>query len=140
MNKTMFIGNLTKDPELRTTQSGRSVCSFSVAVNDGRNPQTNEQYVTYYRVSAWDKMAENCSKFLIKGRKVYVEGRASASAYTKQDGTVAANLEVTAHVVEFLSSIADQGSYAPAQPSAQAPASVDPQSGFTQVDTNDLPF
>ena len=90
MNKTMFIGNLTKDPELRTTQSGRSVCSFSVAVNDGRNPQTNEQYVTYYRVSAWDKMAENCSKFLIKGRKVYVEGRASASAYTKQDGTVAA--------------------------------------------------
>ena len=140
MNKTMFIGNLTKDPELRTTQSGRSVCSFSVAVNDGKNPQTGEQYVTYYRVSAWDKQAENCAKFLIKGRKVYVEGRPSASAYTKQDGSVAANLEVTAHVVEFLSSIADQGSYAPAQPSAQAPASVDPQSGFTQVDTNDLPF
>lgn len=139
MNKCMFIGNLTKDPELRTTQSGRSVCSFSVAVNDGKNPQTGEQYVTYYRVSAWDKQAENCAKFLIKGRKVYVEGRPSASAYTKQDGSVAANLEVTAHVVEFLSSIADQGSYAPAQPS-QAPASVDPQSGFTQVDTNDLPF
>lgn len=140
MNKVEFIGNLTRDPELRTTQSGRQVCSFSVAVNDGRNPQTNEQYVTYYRVSAWDKMAENCSKFLIKGRKVYVEGRPSASAYTKQDGTVAANLEVTAKVVEFLSSIADQG-YAPQQQApAQAPASVDPQSGFAAVETDELPF
>lgn len=140
MNKTMFIGNLTKDPELRTTQSGRSVCSFSVAVNDGRNPQTGEQYVTYYRVSAWDKQAENCAKFLIKGRKVYVEGRPSASAYTKQDGSVAANLEVTAHVVEFLSSIADQG-YAPQQQApAQAQASVDPQSGFAAVETDELPF
>lgn len=138
MNKCEFIGNLTRDPELRTTQSGRQVCSFSVAVNDGRNPQTNEQYVTYYRVSAWDKMAENCAKFLIKGRKVYVEGRPSASAYTAQDGSVKANLEVTAKVVEFLSSIADQG-YAPAQP-AQAPASVDPQSGFAAVETDELPF
>ena len=138
MNKTMFIGNLTKDPELRTTQSGRSVCSFSVAVNDGKNPQTGEQYVTYYRVSAWDKQAENCAKFLVRGRKVYVEGRPSASAYTKQDGTVAANLEVTAHVVEFLSSIAD-----PANQPAPAPAAhaqVDAQTGFAQVDTNDLPF
>ncbi len=134
MNRCEFIGNLTRDPELRTTQGGRQVCTLSVAVNDGRNNQTGEQYVTYYRVSAWDKLAENCSRFLIKGRKVYVEGRPSASAYTKADGTAAATLEVTARAVEFLSSIADGSAPAP----AQAP-SVDPQSGFAAVDT-ELPF
>ena len=137
MNRTEFIGNLTRDPEVRTTQSGKTVCSFTVAVNDGRNPQTNEQYVTYYRVSAWDRLGENCAKFLIKGRKVYVEGRVSANPYTDNEGNAKASLDITARSVEFLSSIADHGSYAPAQ---QAGPAVDPQSGFQQVDTNDLPF
>lgn len=135
MNRTEFIGNLTRDPETRTTASGKTVCSFTVAVNDGRNPQTGEPYVTFYRVSAWDRLAENCQRFLIKGRKVYVEGRPSASAYTAQDGTAKASLEVTARAVEFLSSIADQQQPAP----APAPA-IDPQSGFGVVDTDDLPF
>ena len=136
MNRTEFIGNLTRDPEIRTTKSGKTVCSFTVAVNDGKNPTTGEAYVTYYRVNAWDRLGENCGRFLIKGRKVYVEGRVSANPYTDKDGQPAASLEVSARTVEFLSSIAEQG-VAPAQ---AAPAAYDNQSGYEMVDTNDLPF
>lgn len=98
MNKLTIIGNLTKDPELRVTQEGKSVCNFTVAVN-----RRNREEADYFRVSAWNQLGENCGKFLAKGRKVSVVGPVSVSTYTGQDGNVHANLEVTAEDVEFLS-------------------------------------
>ena len=102
MNKLTIIGNLTKDPELRTTQSGVSVCSFTVAVNRRKKDQQEE--TDYFRVTAWRERAEICAKWLIKGRKVCVIGPVSVSTYAGQDGKTYANLEVLADEVEFLSS------------------------------------
>lgn len=98
MNKLTIIGNLTKDPELRVTQEGKSVCNFTVAVN-----RRNRDEADYFRVSAWNQLGENCGKFLARGRKVSVVGPVSVSTYAGQDGNVHANLEVTAEDVEFLS-------------------------------------
>ena len=99
MNKITIIGNLTRDPETRVTQSGASVCSFTVAVNRrGQDDKTD-----FFRVSAWNKTGETCQKYLAKGRKVAVTGPVSVSTYTGQDGKAYANLEVMAQDVEFLS-------------------------------------
>ena len=133
MNRLTIIGNLTRDPELRTTQSGISVCSFTVAVNR-RKAQNNQPEADFFRVSAWRELGENCAKWLVKGRKVAVVGPVSVSTYQGQDGKTYANLEVTANDVEFLSSAQDA--------QREAPPPVDPQSGMTQVsmDDGELPF
>ena len=143
MNKIILIGNLTRDPELRTTPNGYSVCDFTIAVNDrrGRNQQAGAQQDTaqFFRVSAWRQLGENCQRYLTKGSKVFVSGPLTARTYQANDGTTRVSLEVTADDVEFLSSRNDAqaGGYSPA-PSAPAPMAQ--ASGFTAVETDDLPF
>lgn len=146
MNKLYIIGNLTNDPRLATTQSGISVCSFTVAVNNRRrNNQSNEQETQFFKVTAWRGLGENCGKFLAKGRKVAVVGPVELKSYTGQDGTQRYNMEITADDVEFLSAqnethqrgdADDSGlTYTPPVPK------TDEQSGFQQVDFgDDLPF
>lgn len=102
MNKLMIIGNLTGNPELRTTQAGKSVCSFTVAVNR-RKKSEGQPDAEFFRVSAWNQLAENCGKYLTKGKKVCVVGAVSVRTYETQDGRHGANLEVMANEVEFLS-------------------------------------
>ena len=127
MNKIIIIGNLTGAPELRVTQSGVSVCQFTVAVNGRRK----EDGATFFRASAWRALGETCHKYLDKGRKVMVCGAVSASAYTGRDGKPRASLEVTADDVEFLSS-ASGDSQQQSAPEAN---------GFTPIDDGDeLPF
>lgn len=131
MNKLTIIGNLTKDPELRTTATGLSVCTFTVAVNR-RNRNDSEDQADFFRVTAWRELGETCAKWLIKGRKVAVVGPVSVSIYTGQDGKTYANLEVMAQDVEFLT---------PRDQTAQeAPKTAQQHGGFTQVDTDELPF
>jgi single stranded DNA-binding protein (ssb) len=105
MNKLTIIGNLTRDPELRTTTSGVNVCSFTVAVNrrNRRDDQNGQPEADFFRVTAWRQLADICSKYLAKGRKVCVVGAVSVHTYTGNDGTTRASLEVTADDVEFLS-------------------------------------
>lgn len=107
MNKLMIIGNLTADPQLRTvdTANGQvSVCDFSVAVN--RRKQSNQQKgqpeADFFRCTVWRGLADNCAKYLAKGRKVGVVGSVSVRTYTGNDGIVRASLEVNADDVEFL--------------------------------------
>lgn len=127
MNKLTIIGNLTRDPETRVTQSGASVCSFTVAVNRrGQDDKTD-----FFRVSAWNKTGETCQKYLSKGRKVAVTGPVSVSTYTGQDGKAYANLEVMAQDVEFLSPKAEQTAPAPAAPA---------NNGYQEVTDEDFPF
>ena len=102
MNKLVIIGNLTGNPELRTTQAGKSVCSFTVAVNR-RKKSEGQPDADFFRVSAWNQLAENCGKYLIKGKKVCVVGGVSVRSYETQDGRHGANMEVMASEVEFLS-------------------------------------
>lgn len=139
MNKLTIIGNLTRDPELRTTSSGVNVCTFTVAVNRRRSGNSNQPEADFFRVSAWRQLGENCQRYLAKGRKVAVVGAVSVQTYTGNDGTTRASLEVTADDVEFLSSRNEDAGYAPAAPSQPAPAAP-AMNGFEEVDDEDLPF
>ena len=139
MNKLTIIGNLTRDPELRTTSSGINVCTFTVAVNRRRSANSNQPEADFFRVSAWRQLGENCQRYLAKGRKVAVVGAVSVQTYTGNDGTTRASLEVTADDVEFLSSRNEDAGYAPAAPSQPAPAAP-AMNGFEEVDDEDLPF
>ena len=132
MNKIVIIGNLTGTPELRVTQSGVSVCQFTVAVNGRRK----DDGATFFRVTAWRALGETCHKYLDKGRKVMVCGAVSASAYTGRDGKPRASLEVTAEDVEFLSAIGHDAQSEQAETAQQH----DTEGGFTAVETEDLPF
>ena len=99
MNQLIIIGNLTKDPELRTTPSGKSVVKFTVAVNDGFGEKKN---VTYFEVNAWEALAEICTKFLRKGSKVMALGKASVKPYVGKDGSAHGEVILTAQSIEFL--------------------------------------
>lgn len=103
-SKTIVVGYLGRDPELRFTPSGQQVCSFSVATSrswtdQGGQPQ---EKTTWFRVTAWGKLAELCQQYLSKGRLVLVEGEIDASAWTGQTGEPRASLELNARNVRFL--------------------------------------
>ncbi|OGK36798.1 hypothetical protein A3F03_01755 [Candidatus Roizmanbacteria bacterium RIFCSPHIGHO2_12_FULL_41_11] len=89
LNRAQLIGNLTRDPELRYTPNGTAVCSFSIATNRSWTTDTGEKKdeAEFHRIVAWNKLAEICSQFLVKGRKVYVEGRLVTRSWNAQDGT-----------------------------------------------------
>jgi single-strand DNA-binding protein len=96
LNRVQLIGNLTRDPELRYTPSGTAVCSFSIATNRSWTTDTGEkkEEVDFHRIVAWNKLAELCSQFLVKGRKVYVEGRLQTRSWAAQDGTQKQTTEI----------------------------------------------
>jgi single-strand DNA-binding protein len=96
LNRVQLIGNLTRDPELRYTPQGTAVCSFSIATNRNWTTDTGEKKdeVEFHRIVAWNKLAELCSQFLVKGRKVYVEGRLSTRSWNAQDGTQKQTTEI----------------------------------------------
>jgi single-strand DNA-binding protein len=88
LNKAMIIGNLTRDPEMRTTPSGAQVASFSVATSLVWTDQSGQQQkkTEFHNIVAWRKLAEICGQYLHKGSKVYVEGRLQTTEWTGQDG------------------------------------------------------
>ncbi len=96
LNRVQLIGNLTRDPELRYTPSGNAVVSFSLATNRSWTTETGEkkEEADFHRIVAWNKLAELCSQFLTKGRKVYVEGRLSTRSWQGQDGAQRSTTEV----------------------------------------------
>ncbi len=150
MNKIFIIGNLTRDPETRTTTSGVSVCSFTVAVSRRFAPQGGEKQIDFFRVNAWRGLADTCQKFLAKGRKVAVMGELQARTYEGNDGTTRLSLDVAADEVEFLTPRSqqdggggyDDGGYEPRAhaPSAQAAPALQDLAGFENINEDELPF
>lgn len=96
LNKVQLIGNLTRDPELRYTPSGTAVCSFTVATNREWTVESGEkrEEAEFTRIVSWNKLAELCSQLLLKGRKVYVEGRLQTRSWIGQDGNQRQSTEV----------------------------------------------
>lgn len=96
LNRVQLIGNLTRDPELRYTPTGTAVCSFGMATNRSWTTDTGEKRdeAEFHRIVAWNKLAELCSQFLTKGKKVYVEGRLSTRSWNAQDGTQKTTTEI----------------------------------------------
>lgn len=103
-NKIIIIGNLGRDPELRYTPQGDAVCDFSVAVNDRKRDKAGEwqDITTWFKVTFWRKQAENASKFLTKGRQVYVEGRLQVEEWTDRDGKNRQTLAIQGTELQFL--------------------------------------
>jgi single-strand DNA-binding protein len=124
-HKVVLVGNLGRDPEMRYTQDGTPVTSFSVATSEKWTGQDGEQKerTVWWRVSAWRRMAETCNQYLSTGSRVLVEGRINPDpetggprVYTRNDGTPGASYEVTAQTVKFLSSRGDAAGAAPGAP------------------------
>ena len=100
MNKVILIGRLTRDPEIRYTQSDKAVCNFTLAVN--RPFGDNE--ADFINIVVWNKIAENVAKYMAKGSQCAVEGRLQISSYEGNDGTRKYRTDVVASSVEFLGS------------------------------------
>lgn len=146
MNKVYLIGNLTRDPETRQTQSGVSVCNFSIAVNR-RMKSDGQQDADFFNIVAWRQLGDLCARYLSKGKKCAVFGRIETRTYEAQDGSKRSAFDIVADEVEFLSPVgqgANQGTYTAPAPNAYTEAvskgPENPQEGFTQVDSEELPF
>ena len=104
LNKVMLIGNLTRDPEVRTTATGQSVCSFGLATNRRWNDKDGQRQesVEFHNVVAWGKLAEICGQYLNKGKKMYVEGRLQTRKWQAQDGTEKQRTEIVMENMQML--------------------------------------
>jgi single-strand DNA-binding protein len=98
LNRFIGLGNLTKDPEVKETKTGKKVCVFTIAINN--RPSDN---VLYMDVEAWNKTADNCAKFLSKGRKVMVDGRLHLNSWKNSEGQTRNKIFCIADIVTFLS-------------------------------------
>lgn len=144
MNKAILIGNLTKDPESRTTSGGVSVCTFTLAVNRRFTNAQGVREADFIPVVTWRQTADLCARYLSKGRKCAVIGTIQTRSYDAQDGSKRYVTEVVADEVEFIGS-------SPAQNGDNRSADVglppeppqnygQSQQGFTETDDDELPF
>ena len=101
INRVVLIGRLTRDPELRKTQSGMSVCSFTLAVNRRQN-QDGTQEADFINCVAWNKLADNIQLYQKKGNQLGIEGRINTRSYDSQQGQKVYVTEVVAENVQFL--------------------------------------
>lgn len=124
MNKIFITGRLTRNPELRHTDSGMAICRFTVASNKHIK---GEQKTTFINIVTFNKIAENCEKYLFKGNKVAVVGELEIRQYTDNEGNNRTATEVLANEVEFLSEKTSGSN------SFDGPSSI-------EIDENDLPF
>lgn len=105
VNQVILMGNLTRDPELRQTPSGQSVCSFSLALNRAYKDQKGDwqEATDYIDIVAWGPLGERVSQYVTKGRRVLVQGRLQSRSW-EQDGQKRSKVEVLANDVTFLDS------------------------------------
>ena len=104
INRVVLTGNLTRDPELRSLQSGTSVCSLRIASNSRRRDQSGEwvDKPNYFSVTVWGAQGENCARFLAKGRPVCIDGRLDWREWQDQNGNKREAIEIIAESVQFL--------------------------------------
>jgi single-strand DNA-binding protein len=139
INRVVLVGNLTKDPELRHTPSGTSVCKLRVAVNTRQKDQATGEWgdkPNYFDVTVWGNQAESCAQYLNRGRPVGIDGRLDWREWEAQDGSKRQAVEIIAESVQFLGSRGDgeqQGQYVPAGAVAPAADDFSPQE-------DDIPF
>jgi single-strand DNA-binding protein len=152
LNRAMIIGNVTRDPEVRTTPTGQTVCSFGIATNQqwtdaqGQKQQRTE----FHNIVAWGKLAEICGQYLGKGRKTYIEGRLQTREWEAPDGAKRNRTEIVAENMIMLdrkdpSAPSAPRPAAPAMPaadtSAQAQANaIDRGVSDQEIRLEDIPF
>ena len=108
LNKSILIGRLTRDPEVKYIPSGKAVCTFTLAVDRNFNNAQGEKEADFIPCVVWDKLAELCGKFLSKGRLTAVSGRIQTRTYETSDGTKRYITEIVADEVQFLERAKEQ--------------------------------
>ena len=134
MQRITIIGNLVADPETRTTPSGATVCSFTVAVNRKFANADGEKQTDFFRVNAWRQLGEVCAKHLAKGKKVAVVGELQARLYDAKNGEKRMSLDIAADEVEFLSPKDEKSS------ATVSKGKVTPDNEWATINSSDLPF
>lgn len=127
MNKIVLIGNVTADPQMRATQNGVTVCTFTIAVNRRFAAIEGQKQTDFFRINAWRQLGEVCGKYVTKGMKVSVIGELQARTYEAKDGSTKFSLDVSADEVEFLSP-------------KQEKKEDKPVSEWEDISSNDLPW
>jgi len=122
VNRVVLIGRLTRDPEQRTTTTGKSVCDFSIAVTKRFKPTDGSPDADFFRVSAWGGTADYVGNYLTKGRLVAVEGRLQSRKYTASDGSNREVVEIVADNVQALDRPREDSAGATAAKSESEPA------------------
>lgn len=143
LNRATIIGNLTRDPELRNTSTGQSVTNFSVATSSQWTDAAGQRQerTEYHSIVAWGKLAEICSQYLTKGRKVYVEGRLQTREWETPDAQKRQRTEIVADNMIML----DRGNNPPGaaptvRPPENEPPQVEPGVGDQEIRIEDIPF
>lgn len=154
MNSVILIGRLTRDPEVRYSQNNLAIASFTVAIDRGKDRNGNDQGADFPRVTVFGRQAENCEKYLAKGRLVGVQGRIQTGSYVNRDGKTVYTTDVVADRIQFLEwgdrnnaqgDRSDNQNRPPEPVEHQAPPQNDyqeqmPAQGFMPLDDEDLPF
>jgi single-strand DNA-binding protein len=144
LNKILLIGHLGKDPEIRYTQDGAAVASFSLATSDSFTDKngTRQERTEWHSIKAFGKLADICKQYLAKGKQVYIEGRVQTREYTDREGIKRRITEVVANQMIMLGS-RSQGADAGVQPMesvARTVADADQAFGDAGITDNDIPF
>lgn len=146
LNKVMLIGNLTRNPETRTTPQGQTVCSFGIATNrrwTDKSGQKQDQ-AEFHNIVAWGKLAEICGQYLVKGKKIYADGRLQTRKWQGQDGVEKNRTEIVLENMEMLDSRGGGSQNTPASGAAsvelqeQSPAPVPEEDEGIKVEA--IPF
>lgn len=145
LNRVQLIGNLTRDPELRYTPNGTAVCSFGVATNRNWTTDAGEKKdeAEFHNIVAWNKLAELCSQFLVKGSKVYLEGRLATRTWQGQDGAQRNKTEIVISDMILLDgkkpASAEEEANGEGKPKEEA--KVEPEDASSEeVAPDDIPF
>ncbi|MFA5872269.1 MAG: single-stranded DNA-binding protein [Parcubacteria group bacterium] len=145
LNKVMLIGNITRDPELRTTPTGQSVASFSIATNrvwKDNNTGERKEAADFHNIVAWGKLAEICGQYLRKGSKIYLEGRLQTRSWQDQSGNKKYITEIVAENMIMLDR-KSQGGFAPqtanSQPQGMPQQQARPQTPAAQPQPEEIP-
>ena len=154
INRVVLTGNLTRDPELRSTGSGLAVCSLRLACNTRRKGASGdwEDKPNYFDITVWGAQGENCARFLAKGRPVAIDGRLEWREWQDKEGNTRQNVEIVADAVQFLGSRDDAGmggggnsgftprSDVPADTRDFEPAGAASGGGAPSAGDDDIPF
>ena len=141
MNKVILVGRLTKDAEIRTTQTGKKIASFSIAVDDGKD-SSGQRLTSYFNCTAWDSLADLVEQFIKKGHRLAITGKLQNRSWDKPDGTKGYATDISVRELEMLTSKAEADSIATSSseggytaPSNNNSASSKPQASKSSADT-----
>jgi single-strand DNA-binding protein len=145
LNKVMLIGNLGKDPEIRYTQDGSPVATFSLATSESWTDKSGnrQEHTEWHTVVAWTRLADLCKRYLAKGRQVYIEGRLRTREWNDKDGNKRRTTEVIASQMVLLGARpqnAENASSYPAPVQKASPEAVDQGFSDISITDEDIPF